>query len=85
MRSLKQLITNIFQTKKEEPTKTVEQGNVKFFNNTKGFGFITTTNSKEEIFVHKSGLVDRIKKEDKVLFETESTSKGVNAINVRLA
>jgi len=84
MKSFKQFITNIFQAKKEE-VKNVEQGNVKFFNNTKGFGFITAADSKEEIFVHKSGLVDKVSKEDKVLFETETTSKGLNAINVRLA
>lgn len=84
MKSLKQFITNIFQTKKEQPT-TIEQGNVKFFNNTKGFGFITTASSNADIFVHKSGLVDRVKKEDKVLFETENSAKGLQAINVRLA
>ncbi len=84
MKSLKQFITNIFRTKKEA-VKNVEQGNVKFFNNTKGFGFITTASTKEDVFVHKSGLVDRIRKEDKVLFETENSQKGLQAINVRLA
>ena len=84
MKSLKQFITNIFQTK-NEAIKNVEQGSVKFFNNTKGFGFITVAGSEKEIFVHKSGLVDRVRKEDTVYFETENSSKGIQAINVRLA
>ena len=84
MKSFKQIITNIFKAKKEQ-IQSLEQGNVKFFNNTKGFGFITTASTKEDVFVHKSGLVDRIRKEDKVLFETENSQKGLQAINVRLA
>ena len=58
---------------------------MKFFNKTKGFGFITVPGSKEDIFVHKSGLVDRINKADQVLFNTEKSQKGLQAINVRLA
>ena len=84
MKSFKQIITNIFKAKKEQ-IQSLEQGSVKFFNNTKGFGFITIASTKEDVFVHKSGLVDRIRKADKVLFETENSQKGLQAINVRLA
>ncbi|HEY0652819.1 MAG TPA: cold shock domain-containing protein [Chryseosolibacter sp.] len=60
------------------------QGTVKFFNETKGFGFITPNNSNTDIFVHASGLVDQIRENDKVEFEEERGKKGMNAVNVTL-
>jgi CspA family cold shock protein len=60
-------------------------GTVKFFNETKGFGFIVDNASGEEIFVHVSGLVDTIREGDKVSFDTERGKKGMNAINVKVA
>ena len=62
----------------------MQEGTVKFFNETKGFGFITPTNGGEDIFVHSSGLVDNIREKDKVEFETESGKKGINAVQVRV-
>ncbi len=59
------------------------QGTVKFFNETKGFGFIRPENSSEDIFVHSSGLIDRIRENDKVEFEQERGKKGINAVRVR--
>ncbi len=61
------------------------QGKVKFFNKTKGFGFITDNNSGEDVFVHVSGLIDQINEGDDVTFETEKGKKGINAVNVRLS
>ena len=63
----------------------MENGTVKFFNETKGFGFIKVKGSGEEIFVHVSGLQDTIKENDEVVFETQEGKKGLNAVNVRLA
>lgn len=60
------------------------EGVVKFFNATKGFGFITPTNGGSDIFVHVSGLRDEIRDNDKVLFDVENGKKGLNAINVKL-
>lgn len=61
----------------------MQEGTVKFFNTEKGYGFITTTNSKTDIFVHNSGLIHEIMANDGVSFETEQGQKGLNAVNVR--
>jgi len=61
----------------------MKEGTVKFFNNTKGFGFIKPNDSSEDIFVHESGLVDEIRENDQVKFEEERGKKGMNAVNVQ--
>jgi cold shock CspA family protein len=60
------------------------EGVVSFFNESKGFGFIKDLITKESIFVHVNGLIDTIKENDKVEFDTERGPKGMNAINVTL-
>lgn len=62
----------------------MQEGTVKFFNSTKGFGFIKPSNSSEDIFVHESGLIDDIQENDKVEFEVEEGRKGLNAVNVKV-
>jgi CspA family cold shock protein len=61
----------------------MKTGKVKFFNETKGFGFIKDDNSGEEVFVHSSGLQDQIQENDLVQFEVQQGKKGLNAVNVR--
>jgi CspA family cold shock protein len=63
----------------------MQKGTVKFFNESKGFGFITDEASGEDIFVHVSGLRDDIREGDTVMFETQSGRKGINAVNVQIA
>ena len=62
----------------------MQEGTVKFFDNTKGFGFIKSSESGEDIFVHNSGLTDEIREDDKVQFDTQEGKKGLNAINVEV-
>lgn len=62
----------------------MKKGTVKFFDQTKGFGFIIQDESQEDIFVHESGLVDDISENDKVQFEVEQGRKGLNAVSVEL-
>jgi CspA family cold shock protein len=61
----------------------MKTGLVKFFNETKGFGFIKMDDTGEEIFVHVSGLSEKIKQDDKVSFDVTEGKKGPNAINVK--
>lgn len=63
----------------------MQEGKVKFFNESKGFGFITPNNGTEDIFVHISGLQSDIRENDSVVYEVQQGKKGLNAINVRLA
>ncbi len=62
----------------------MKTGKVKFFNNTKGFGFIKDNESDEEYFVHVSGLIDQIREGDEVTFDLKEGRRGMNADQVKL-
>jgi CspA family cold shock protein len=62
----------------------MSKGTVKFFNDTKGFGFITEESSNNEHFVHISGLIDEIREGDDVEFDLTEGKKGLNAVNVKV-
>ena len=62
----------------------MKTGTVKFFNESKGFGFIKD-DAGQEIFVHATGLADKIKENDTVTFDVAEGKKGLNAINVKKA
>lgn len=63
----------------------MKKGTVKFFNQTKGYGFIKDIETSTEYFVHSSGLEQKIKDGDEVLFELQEGKKGINAVKVKLA
>lgn len=59
-------------------------GKVKFFNDTKGFGFIIDNSSNEEYFVHITWVNGQIKEGDEVQYEVEQGKRGLNAVNVQV-
>ncbi len=61
----------------------MQEGTVKFFNESKGFGFISQTNGNEDIFVHTTGLLENVRENDEVVFEIERGKKGLMAVNVK--
>lgn len=63
----------------------MKTGTVKFFNSSKGFGFITVDDTNQELFVHVTGVVDQIRDGDKVTFDVQEGKKGLNAVEVRKA
>ena len=62
----------------------MSKGTVKFFNNSKGFGFIAPEEDGKDVFVHVNGLIDEINDGDKVSYDVEEGPKGLNAINVKV-
>jgi cold shock protein len=64
-------------------------GTVKFYNETKGFGFIAPDGGGKDIFVHATAIeragLRTLREGQKVSFDTESDARGPKAINLRLA
>jgi len=63
----------------------MKNGKVKFYNESKKFGFIKDNESGEEYFVHSTGLIDKIRENDEVTFEVREGKKGLNAVDVKRA
>ena len=63
----------------------MKTGKVKFYNSEKGFGFIIDNETNNDVFVHRSGLIDTINEDDEVSFEIKDGQKGPNAVDVKLA
>ena len=87
----KAFINKLFKNKETETIKAgstkegaIKEGTVKFFKVAKGFGFINVKDTNQDIFVHSSNLIDKVRKGDKVQFNIEQGEKGPTAVNVRL-
>jgi CspA family cold shock protein len=78
---IKAFINKLFGSKTKKETR---EGTVKFFNSKKGYGFITIKDTKEEIFVHSSNIIGKIRDKNKVTFSIEKSDKGPVAVNVRV-
>ena len=63
----------------------MSNGTVKFYNSSKGFGFISQEDGDKDVYVNETGLVDQIKDGDQVSFDIEEGEKGLNAVNVKQA
>jgi CspA family cold shock protein len=63
----------------------MSRGTVKFFNESKGFGFIIEDDTNKEYFVQVTGLIDKVKENDDVEYDLQEGRKGLNAINVKKA
>ncbi|SDL11965.1 cold-shock protein [Siphonobacter aquaeclarae] len=62
----------------------MQEGIVKFFNESKGFGFIAPKDGSQDVFVHVSGLIDQVRENDAVTYEVTAGQKGPSAINVKV-
>lgn len=62
----------------------MQTGTVKFFNELKGFGFISPQDGQPDVFVHASGLIDQIRENDQVKFNVVDGKKGINAVDVEV-
>ena len=77
-------VINVYLCTINQIFNKMNKGTVKFFNESKGFGFIKDADSENEYFVHASSLKDQIREDDEVTFELQEGKKGLNAVNVKL-
>jgi len=62
----------------------MNEGTIKFFNEAKGFGFITPADGSGDIFVHVTGLVGQVRENDQVTYTLEEGKRGLMAVNVQV-
>jgi cold shock protein len=69
--------------KAREPEELVRTGTITYFNEAKGYGFISDNQSRENVFLHINQIAQPVKERDKVTFEIERTPKGLSAVRVK--
>ena len=67
----------------EEESDPIRKGTVTFYNDSKGYGFIKDTETKENVFVHVNNALDEIKEGNLVSYEVEMGQKGPVAVRVK--
>ena len=67
----------------EEQEEEMREGIISFFSDSKGYGFIKDSKTKQSVFVHASQLSEPVTENNKVIYQTEQTAKGLSAVNVR--
>ena len=71
-------------TRDSEDIDPIRKGTVAFFNESKGYGFIKDSETKESVFVHVNNILEEIKEGNLVSFEVEMGQKGPTAVKVKL-
>ena len=71
--------------REHEEYDPIRKGTVAFFNDSKGFGFIRDSETKESVFVHINNVIDEIREGNLVTFEVEMGPKGPSAIQVKIS
>jgi len=67
----------------KEPEELIRTGTITYFNEAKGYGFISDNQSRENVFLHINQVSQPVKERDKVTFEIERTPKGLSAVRVK--
>jgi len=72
-----------YKSKEVDPAESIRNGIVTYFNDSKGYGFLRDTATRESVFVHINVLTEPLAEGNKVTFEVEKGPKGLTAINVK--
>ena len=67
----------------EEDPNAVNEGTITYFNESRGFGFITSRRYMDRLFFHINSAMEQVKENDIVTFDVEKGPRGLTAVNVR--
>jgi cold shock CspA family protein len=82
--NIEDIVIGVPKHEATDPADLLRKGVVSFFNESKGYGFIRDLQTGESVFVHINGLIDPVKENSRVVFETERGPRGMNAVRVKL-
>ncbi len=78
------ILVSVPNRSEEDEPDPIRKGTLTFFNDSKGYGFIKDSETKESVFVHINNMLDEINEGNIVSFEVENGPKGLVAVNVKL-